>query len=80
MKKNEVKALAEKYNMDFLKSDEITMQNIGVWCESHDLIPELDALIDKDAWPCVVDRVLLLDSYYYRVYCPTDWIDLCGWC
>lgn len=83
MTRNEVKALAEKYNMEILRNP-ITREAHSVMCDSEELIPELDALAEQTAadgvLPCGVMRENMGDLFYrYTIVCPTSWFDLWGW-
>lgn len=80
MKKTELIEIAERYNMDFIRHH-ITGEGTGVYRESADLIPELDAICDSKEFDNVAgERVLVPGSgYIYRIYCPAQWIDLYGW-
>lgn len=84
MKKAELKAIADRYNMGIIRQ-EITSLGIGLYLETEKDIPELDALANaqpfeefegviatKDYSPC--DNI-----HTYRVYCPANWFDLWGW-
>lgn len=88
MKKAELIALAEKYHMEFLRH-EITNERAGVYCESTDLIPELDELVAQGesagafenipTYPVFANREQTGVGYHYDLYCPKKWIDLYGW-
>lgn len=80
MKKAELKAIAERYGMSFLR-EEITDKAIGLYLESEDNIPELDGLLNpKTPHETVVATKLAAGgTNLYHVYCPTSWLDLWGW-
>ena len=85
MKKNELKAIAEKYGMEIMRNP-ITREAWGLKLETAENIPELDALAG-DPWH--FEQVAVTKEYgvfyevngthLYTVYCPTDWFDLWGW-
>lgn len=80
MKKAELKAIAERYKMDFLRK-EITNEGIGLSLVTEEDIPELDKLLNpKSPHEAVVATKLAAGgTNLYHVYCPTSWIDLWGW-
>ena len=84
MTKNEVKTIAEKHGMEIMRNP-ITDEAHGVYCESENLIPELDALANKVDWhnpapgAVAVERQVFGTVYRYTIHCPTTWFDLWGW-
>ena len=80
MTKAKAKELQEKYKMEILRHD-ITKQAEGLQVMSKELIPELDALAESNehGWNYTCIRERFVDRYRYRLFLPTDWIDLWGW-
>ena len=80
MKKAELKAIADRYEMGVLR-EEITDMAIGLYLETGDNIPELDGLLNPQSpHETVVATKLASDgTNLYHVYCPTSWFDLWGW-
>ena len=84
MKKADVMDLANRYSMVILR-DSITHEARGVYCDTDDAIPELDALANKVDWhnpapgQVVVERQNFGSAYRYIIHCPTSWFDLWGW-
>ena len=81
--KAKLKELAEKYNMDFVV-DDITRQKTGLWLQSGEEIPELEAICDNTPYR-YINGVCTRHNYdggklltYYIGY-PNDWCDLYGW-
>lgn len=84
MKKNELKAICDKYDMEILR-EPITGEAHGLRLITAADIPELDALCDCEPY----DNVSATKEYgvyqategkhLYTVYCPTNWFDLHGW-
>lgn len=84
MKKAELKAIADRYEMGIIR-EEITGEGIGLYLVTEEDIPELDTLASispfekpenvittKEYSPCD-------NTHTYRVYCPANWFDLWGW-
>lgn len=84
MKKAELKAIADRYEMGIIRQ-EITGLGVGLYLVTGKDIPELDALANnppfekfegviatKEYSPCD-------NTHTYRVYCPANWFDLWGW-
>lgn len=80
MTKAELIKIAETHRMDFIRQP-ITDEGVGVWCESIDRIPELDAICDRAEYDNVMGtrEIVAGMGYVYKLYCPRLWIDLCGW-
>lgn len=83
MKKNELKAIAEKYGMEIMRNP-ITNEAWGLKLETAEDIPELDELTVAFADIVVVTKAYgayfdANGTHLYTVYCPTDWFDLGGW-
>nr|DAG45664.1 MAG TPA: hypothetical protein [Caudoviricetes sp.] len=83
MTRAELKTIAAKYNMDFIRHY-ITNQGEGVYLESVDSVPELDELVERsypgdELGPCFAQAEHAGDSVRYSIYCPHNWIDLWGW-
>lgn len=80
MKKAELKAIAERYKMNFLRK-EITSEAIGLYLDTEEDIPELDELLNPQSPHEAVVATKRTGSgiNLYRVYCPTSWLDLWGW-
>lgn len=85
MKKAELKAIADRYKMGFIR-EEITNKGIGVYLVTEKDIPELDALANTPPFAAAPGTVVATKEYSpcdnthtYRVYCPSSWIDLWGW-
>lgn len=84
MKKEELKAIAEKYGFDILRNP-ITREAWALGLETAIDIPELDALLD----PWTKSNIAITKTYnpyynthkthYYKVICPVSWFDLSGW-
>ena len=85
--KAKIKDIADRYDMDYLLEDEVTRQIVGLWKQSDEPIPELDAIVDIDLNDGIRyhigvagERWLEPDGrYMYRLICPTEWFDICGW-
>ena len=83
MKKAELKAIADRYEMGIIRQ-EITGLGVGLYLVTEEDIPELDTLANltfeefkgvtatKEYSPCN-------NTHTYRVYCPANWFDLWGW-
>lgn len=82
MTKKELQAIAEKYNMHFMRH-KITREGLGVQVETDHYIPELDKLVDTDDFinggRICATRETAAETILYRIYCPVKWIDLWGW-
>lgn len=87
MKKAELKAIAERYEMGIIR-EEITNEGVGLYLVTAEDIPELDALanippFERNPSPWAVTATKEYsprgDIHTYRVYCPTSWFDLWGW-
>ena len=80
MKKAELIETFTKYNMEFMR-EPITKQGIGAFCRVNHAIPDLDKVVEDNRLPVVGTRVYLPDGEIeYKIYCPSQWIDLWGWC
>lgn len=84
MTKIEVKAIADKYNMTILRNP-VTSEAHGVYCDTENDIPELDAISNTVDWhnpapgQVAVERQAFGPVYRYTIHCPTSWFDLWGW-
>ena len=79
MTKKEAKELAKKYNMEIVRN-EITGEGLGAEIDSNEEIAELEEMIGKDIFPCRLEPFRYGEyGVTYRLYVPTDWIDLWGW-
>lgn len=80
MKKAELKAIADRYKMNFLRK-EITNEAIGLYLDTEEDIPELDELLNPQSphEAVVATKQTVSGINLYRVYCPTSWLDLWGW-
>ena len=78
MKKAELMEIASRYEMDFIRNN-ITNEGVGVWKRSAELIPELDAIVEANQLPVTGERLADPEGYTYRIFCPSNWIDLWGW-
>ncbi len=78
MTKKYMKELQSKYGMEIMRHY-ITHEAQGLILTTPDLVPELDALIEKSDQYHVCVRELLDDFYVYKIWLPTDWFDLWGW-
>lgn len=78
MKKSELKAIADKYNMQILRNP-ITQEAHGLTVDSEEEIPELDELAERIEYnPVQVIRTYDI-RYHYTIEAPTSWFDLWGW-
>lgn len=84
MKKAELKAIADRYEMDIIRQ-EITGLGIGLYLVTEKDIPELDTLANKTPFE-KFEGIMVTKEYSpcdnthtYRVYCPANWFDLWGW-
>lgn len=84
MTKSELIALADRHGMSILR-DPITSEAWGLSLETAQDIPELDSIAaDSD----LTSRIIVSKEYgayaaahgthLYKVICPTEWFDLCG--
>lgn len=79
MTKDQAKELQEKYGMQIMRHY-ITNEGGGLYVDTPDLIPELDALADADLGPRMAcRRSLFIDTYRYELILPKSWFDLWGW-
>lgn len=78
MKKSELMEIATRNSMDFIRNP-VTQEGVGVWCRSAALIPTLDQVVDGNCLPVSGERIAEPDSYLYRIFCPSEWINLYGW-
>lgn len=80
MKKAELKAIAERYGMGFLR-EELTDKALGLYLETEEDIPELDELLNPQSphEAVVATKLTIGGTNLYHVYCPTSWLDLWGW-
>ena len=84
MKKEELKAIAEKHDMKIVRNP-ITNEAWELKLETTDNIPELDALnVKNPIGPVTVTKEYgayeaVNGTHLYTVYCPTNWFDLWGW-
>lgn len=84
MKKEELKAIAEKHGFEIVRNP-ITSEAWGLKLETAEDIPELDALNENNP----IGQVTVTKEYgayeavngthLYTVYCPANWFDLWGW-
>lgn len=84
MKKAELKAIADRYEMGIIR-EEITGLGTGLYLVTEKDIPELDTLVNKSPFD-KFEGVVATKKYspwdntrIYRVYCPANWFDLWGW-
>lgn len=84
MKKAEMKAIADRYEMGIIRQ-EITGLGVGLYLITAEDIPELDTLANKPPFE-TFEGVIATKEYSpcdntrtYRVYCPANWFDLWGW-
>lgn len=84
MKKNELKAISEKYGMEIVRSP-ITHEAFGLKLETAQDIPELDALCNLEKLSTVAATKeygvyqAVNGTHLYTVACPTNWFNLWGW-
>ena len=83
MKKSELKAIADKYNMEIARNP-VTQEFTCLFKKTKNLIPELDEIADRIGFPMSDNvegvRELGIDGIYrYRIYPPKNWFDLWGW-
>lgn len=80
MKKTELKAIADRYKMEFLR-EEITNKGIGLSLVTEKDIPELDEMLNpKSPHEAVIATKQEAGGVnLYHVYCPSSWLDLWGW-
>lgn len=79
MTKEKAKTIAGTYKMEILRNP-VTGEAWGVWCDTEQLIPELDDLteISDQYWACTRERIGE-NEYRYKLVLPTSWFDLWGW-
>lgn len=84
MKKAELKAIADRYNMGIIR-EKITGAGVGLYLVTEEDIPELDTLANKAPFE-KFEGIVVTKEYSpcdntrtYRVYCPANWFDLWGW-
>ncbi len=84
MKKAELKAIADRYEMSIIR-EKITGLGVGLYLVTEEDIPELDALANKAPFE-KFEGIMVTKEYCpfasihtYRVYCPANWFDLWGW-
>lgn len=84
MKKEELKAIAEKHGMEIVRNP-ITSEAWGLKLETVEDIPELDALSENNQLGSVTVTKeygayeAVNGTHLYTVYCPANWFDLWGW-
>lgn len=84
MKKAELKAIADRYEMDIIR-EEITRLGVGLYLVTKEDIPELDTLANKTPFEEFKGVIATKEynqydnTHTYRVYCPANWFDLWGW-
>lgn len=84
MKKAELKAIADRYEMGIIR-EKITGVGVGLYLTTEEDIPELDTMANKTPLE-KFEGVIITKEYSscdnkrtYRVYCPANWFDLWGW-
>ena len=81
MKKAELKAFADRYEMGIMR-EKITGVCVGLCLVTEKYIRELDALanttpLEKFEGIMVTKEYIPCDNTHtYRVYCPANWFDL----
>ena len=83
MTKQDAIKIAEHYGMGFIRN-EITREGCGVYLQSDRYIPELEKIAEKslqgELTPCFLEAERGCGKRTtYRLYVPSDWIDLWGW-
>ncbi len=80
MKKQELIKVAEENGMEFI-SNPITHQKFGVYLTTDAEVEALDCIVESDNKIVNGTREYRPDgSIHYRIFCPTEWMDLYGWC
>lgn len=84
MKKAELKAIADRYEMGIIR-EKITGAGVGLYLTTEKDILELDPLANKTPFE-KFEGIMVTKEYSpcdntrtYRVYCPANWFDLWGW-
>ena len=80
MKKAELKAIADRYEMEIVRHP-VTDEFTCLFLKTENLIPELDEVVERTVFDNVKGiRELGFDGFYrYRIYPPNNWFDLWGW-
>lgn len=80
MKKNELKEIAQRHNMEILRNP-VTRETWGLMVNVPSEISELDAIVDASSTVvCGLREYCPWDgSITYKITCPTGWFDLWGW-
>lgn len=84
MKKAELKAIADRYEMGIIR-EKITGAGVGLYLTTEKDIPELDPLANKVPFEKFEGIIVTKEyspcdnTHTYRVYCPSNWFDLWGW-
>lgn len=86
MKKENMRAIAEKYDMEILRNP-ITREAWGLYLKTDREIPELDKIVanSNDHYYSHGFNAIFAERWYsfgdvvYRIACPKRWFDLYGW-